>query len=130
MTLFCQLRDSMSPFFEWHFFFCLLLRKIHRQQKNLTRGDSRTLGTSATIYRLVAIRYYHTDFFFRCHESPRSTSVNFCEKSFQFNQNVLVCFKFDVVKFLNLIVSKHPQVFRCLVNVCFFLIFNCKFISI
>ena len=31
----------------------------NKRQKNLIRGESRTLGTSATIYWLVAIRYYH-----------------------------------------------------------------------
>ena len=59
----------------------------------LSEASPRLLGHQ----RLVAIRYYHIDFFFRCHESPRSTSVNFCERFFYFNKKV--CFKLDVVKF-------------------------------
>ena len=47
----------------------------------------RTLGISTAIYWLVAIRYYHNEFFFWCHESPGSSSVKFCGRFFYFKKN-------------------------------------------
>ena len=65
------------------FFFCLLpLTTIHQTTKESFTRWVQDSWISATIYWLVAIRYYHIEFFFWCHQSPGSASVKFCRRFF------------------------------------------------
>ena len=106
------------------FFFCLLpLTTIHQTTKESFTRWVQDSWISATIYWLVAIRYYHIEFFFWCHQSPGSTSAKFCGRFFILIKKLaLVCFKLNVVKFNSFqVCPRHPQVPRCLVNVFVFL---------